>query len=214
MEIVYFMDYVSKPEWLKVCLDKICPNKNGINIADDEVLKAIQNYVLTEEAQTLLIEYGIHFDDLKNMPTIKKIFKSTESITILSFILNGLSPESKKSLLNSQEYGEDFMIQAIQGDNFEKFKLFLEHGADPLQKSRYGDYELLSKPEWLKFCLDKICPNKDGTNIPVQELISTEEFGDSNKDSLLLLLEYGMGVGNPEAAAILEQAIKAKQKQS
>ena len=162
------------------------------------MLKAIEYDILKDESLKLLVDYGIQFDDSKNRSLLKNIFKKTTHTAILSFILNRLSPDAKKFLLNSQDYGEDFMKQAVDRDNFEVFKLFLqEQGADPLQKQPSGDsvfYTLLTtKPEWLKFCLDKICPEKNGNRIPLKAILKAMNAQKLPSESFQLLKEYGVG---------------------
>jgi ankyrin repeat protein len=201
----------SKPEWLKLCLKTLCPQKNGMGLSAVEIFKETNVNTIQVEAFKQLLEYGMQILNPPGYELIKEIFKNVKGLDLLNLIFNSIPLEVKQKILKE----DDYLISILYSDNIEVFKLFIEHGADPLYKLSYGSVfsSILTskKPEWLKLCLDKICPQKNGENIPVEKSLSTVQYGSPDVESLKLLRDYGMGLGNPEAIAILDKAIEAKQ---
>lgn len=201
LENEYFVLSLSEPKSLKFLeclLNEISTEKLKFLLNNKNLCLGKAIYLNNLELTQLMLSKGAD-------PLVKNSDKNSlelllnrmepEWFTVLKTVLEQIPVEITKTFLN-RKMGKDYLIQAIQKDDFDLFKLLITHGADPLHEYKLASSAFVSllsksKPEWLKLCMEIICPSKNGAGIPLKNILKVLRKENIPAENIEVLNEYG-----------------------
>lgn len=154
-----------------------------------------------------LVEYGADLTLPRYDSPIKKLIQGPNDPEILDFSLSHLKTEDKQALLER----EADLLQLYRDQKMDLFNILLKHGADPIRRAYSTPpslfYHLLSHPdtELLQLILSKICPEKDGKNLPMELILDAIRTDELDPVSLQVLIKYGFQFINSSYAKEVDE---------